>query len=113
MPHDAPRFDRVDLNLIRVFDVVYRERHLTRAAQTLFLSQSAVSHALARLRRQLGDPLFERQGRGVVPTPLARRLAPQIGEALAGLRLALQGDRAFRPEHDLRQLTIAIDRKSV
>ncbi len=56
---------RFDLNLFRVFEVVYRERNLTRAAGLLHLSQSAVSHALARLRDQLGDPLFVRQGRGL------------------------------------------------
>lgn len=55
---------RFDLNLFRVFEVVYRERNLTRAAGLLHLSQSAVSHALARLRDQLGDPLFVRQDAG-------------------------------------------------
>ena len=107
-PHAGTRLDRLDLNLIRVFDVVYRERNLTRAAATLFLSQSAVSHALGRLRAQLGDPLFERQGRGVMPTPLARQLAPVVREALATLQHALQLGRRFQPEQDLRQLTLAM-----
>ena len=49
-PHEWPPLSRLDLNLFRVFEVVYRERNLTRAAALLHLSQSAVSHALARLR---------------------------------------------------------------
>lgn len=64
-PHEWSPLSRFDLNLFRVFEVVYRERNLTRAAGLLHLSQSAVSHALARLRDQLGDPLFVRRGRGL------------------------------------------------
>ncbi|MBF3246667.1 LysR family transcriptional regulator, partial [Pseudomonas aeruginosa] len=52
-PHEWSPLSRFDLNLFRVFEVVYRERNLTRAAGLLHLSQSAVSHALARLRDQL------------------------------------------------------------
>lgn len=76
--HEWSALGRIDLNLFRVFEVIYRERNLTRAAVILSLSQSAVSHALNRLREQLGDPLFVREGRGVAPTPLARQLAPGI-----------------------------------
>lgn len=71
----------IDLNLFRLFEVIYRERNLTRAAAVLNLSQSAVSHALNRLREQLDDQLFVREGRGVVPTPLAKQLAPGIEDA--------------------------------
>ncbi len=56
-------FDRLDLNLLRVFDAVFRERHLTRAAQALALTPSAVSHAVRRLREHVGEPLFVREGR--------------------------------------------------
>src|SRR5687768_13896007 len=63
--------DQLDLNLFRVFDVVFRERNLRRAAAILSVTRSAVSHALTRLRGQLGDPLFTRQGRGIVPTAVA------------------------------------------
>ena len=82
--HEWSTLGRLDLNLFRVFEVVYRERNLTRAADVLHLSQSAVSHALARLREQIGDPLFVRHGRGVAPTPLAEQLAPDIQHALNG-----------------------------
>lgn len=106
---DSPRLARLDLNLFRVFDVVLRERNLTRAAEVLFLSQSAVSHALARLRDQLGEPLFVREGRGVAPTPFAERLAPEIREALALLDGAVHHTRGFEPRRDLGNLTLAMN----
>ncbi|MFP2925111.1 LysR family transcriptional regulator [Pyxidicoccus sp. 3LG] len=105
---DSARLARLDLNLFRVFDVVLRERNLTRAAEVLFLSQSAVSHALARLREQLGEPLFVREGRGVAPTPFAERLAPEIREALALFEGAIHRNRGFDPRRDVGQLTVAM-----
>jgi DNA-binding transcriptional LysR family regulator len=60
------------------------------------------------LREQLGDTLFIRQGRGVVPTPIAVRMAPAIQEALAGLERALLGRREFDPRRDLTRLTIGL-----
>ncbi|MDR3414870.1 MAG: LysR family transcriptional regulator [Nevskia sp.] len=105
---DVPRLLRLDLNLFRVFDVVYRERNLTRAAAVLSLSQSAVSHSLARLREVLQDPLFVRRGRGVAPTPRAEQLAPAVQQALAALRQGLQRGRAFDPAHDLTRLRLAM-----
>ncbi len=101
-PHEWSPLSRFDLNLFRVFEVVYRERNLTRAAGLLHLSQSAVSHALARLRDQLGDPLFVRQGRGVAPTPLAERLAPGIHDALAGLHRSMNRCQTFDPRRGAR-----------
>lgn len=99
---------RTDLNLLAVFDVVYRERNLTRAARILSLSQSAVSHALARLRERLDDPLFQRLGRGVAPTPRADALAPEIQAALARLEQAMRPGRGFEPARDLRRATLAM-----
>lgn len=93
--HD--RFDTMDLNLLRVFDAVFRERHLTRAAQVLALSPSAVSHALRRLRRHLDDPLFERDGHEMVPTPSCQRMAPALLAQLAQLRELLHRWGAFEP----------------
>jgi DNA-binding transcriptional LysR family regulator len=65
----------IDLNLLRIFDILYDERNVTRAAARLFLTQSAVSHALARLREVLGDPLFVRIPSGLLPTERAHQLA--------------------------------------
>ncbi len=99
--------EQLDLNLLVTLEAVYRERNLTRAARRLFVTQSAVSHALARLRAQLGDPLFVRRASGVEPTPVTVRLAPQIGEALRVLRQAL-ATQEFEPARDLGRVRIAI-----
>lgn len=91
------RLDRVDLNLFVVFDVIYTERNLTRAAQTLSLSQPAVSNALNRLRRLLGDELFIRQPRGMLPTPMADNIIGQVREALARFNFCLDEGLEFDP----------------
>ncbi len=106
--HESQVLRRNDLSLLAVFDVVYRERNLTRAAQLLALSQSAVSHSLARLRERMDDPLFVRQGRGVVPTPRAEQLAPGVQNALARLEEAMRPGAAFDPARDLRRVTLAV-----
>lgn len=74
---------RLDLNLLVVFHVLMEERHVTRAAAKLHLSQGAVSASLRRLRLIFGDPLFQRTRSGMVPTPKALALAPKIGQSLA------------------------------
>ncbi|CAD5108223.1 LysR family transcriptional regulator [Zestomonas carbonaria] len=104
--HEWPALHRLDLNLFRVFEVIYRERNLTRAAAALHLSQSAVSHALGRLRGQLGDPLFVRDGRGVAPTPLAEQLAPGILDALDSLQRSVGRLQAFDPQRDRRAFVL-------
>jgi hypothetical protein len=70
---------QIDLNLLVLFDVVMRERHVGRTAARMHLSPSAVSHGLARLRRVLHDPLFLKHPKGVVPTDRAGQLAAPIG----------------------------------
>ena len=71
----------VDLNLVLALDALLAERHVTRAAARLGITQSAASHALARLRDVLGDPLLVRGPRGtMIPTPRATALAPAIPE---------------------------------
>jgi len=79
---------RLDLNLLRVFDVLLQERNATRAGARLGLSQSAVSHALGRLRYALDDDLFVRDPRGLKPTPRALEIGPQVNSALAQLQAA-------------------------
>ena len=106
--NERGRLGRLDLNLLRVFDLVYRERHLGRAAAALHLSQPAVSHALARLRRQLDDALFRRQGGRLVPTPRAEQLAPRLSETLAGLEAILRPERGFDPARELRRVRLAM-----
>jgi len=107
-PHGPALLAGLDLNLLHVFHVVYRERSVSQAASILSVSQSAVSHALGRLRLRLGGPLFEQQGRGLVPTSMADRLAPAVSAALVGLEDALAGRQDFDPQRDLGHLTLAM-----
>lgn len=86
----------VDLNLLVVLDALLAERHLSRAASRLNMSQPAVSHALARLRQLLDDPLFRREGGGMVPTVRALTLALPLAEAIAQIRTVL-GPDLFEP----------------
>lgn len=80
---------QLDLNLLLIFDALMQEQNLTRAALRLHLSQSTVSNALARLRQQLGEPLFQRTARGMVPTPQAHVLYGPVRESLHLLRVGL------------------------
>jgi DNA-binding transcriptional LysR family regulator len=80
---------KIDLNLLRILDVVLEERSVTRASARLDLTQSAVSHALSRLRRALGDELFHRNAEGLQPTPRALEIAPTLHAALNQMRRAL------------------------
>lgn len=100
---------RLDLNLFRVFAMIYRERNLTRAAERLCISQSAVSHALARMRQQLDDPLFVREAQGVVPTPLAIKMWPDIEDGLSFFERAVDRGSSFDPARDVEQVTLAMN----
>lgn len=79
----------LDLNLLRVFDVLLEERNVTRTGARLGLTQSAVSHALNRLRYILNDELFVRGPAGMQPTPRAVEMGPQVHAALNQLQAAL------------------------
>ncbi|MBY0338219.1 MAG: LysR family transcriptional regulator [Acetobacteraceae bacterium] len=98
---------QLDLNLLRVFDAVARERHVTRAAQRLNLSQPAVSNALARLRAVLGDELFLRRPGGVEPTALALSLAGPVAEALDRIAETLSVRAPFDPATARRVFPVA------
>jgi DNA-binding transcriptional LysR family regulator len=87
----------VDLNLLRLFDAVYRCASVSRAADELDLTQPAASQGLMRLRGLLHDPLFVRAGGGVAPTPKARRLAGAVHDALSLLTEALNESAEFDP----------------
>jgi len=87
----------IDLNLLRLFDAVYRTGNVSRAAELLDLTQPAVSQGLTRLRTALGDPLFMRGAGGVQPTPKAQRLAGAVRAALATLEQALGETAGFDP----------------
>jgi DNA-binding transcriptional LysR family regulator len=95
-----------DLNLLVVFDAVMQEKNLTRTGQRLGLTQSAVSHALARLRHLLKDELFVRTPEGMQPTPRAERMSGPIHQALQEMRVVLEADE-FDPAEASRTFTIA------
>ena len=97
-----------DLNLLRVFDAVAQERHVTRAAARLHLSQPAVSNALNRLRAALGDELFLRAPGGVEPTALALSLMQPVTEMLDRLGETLLARRPFDPASAERVFPIAL-----
>lgn len=96
----------LDLNLLLVFEAVFSERSITKAANKLALSQPAVSNALNRLRDTLNDPLFEREGKGIAPTDEARRLAPVIGKALKAIEKSLEEAGDFSPEDSVMEFKI-------
>jgi DNA-binding transcriptional LysR family regulator len=87
----------IDLNLLRLFDAVYRTRNVSRAAELMDLTQPAASQGLTRLRLLIKDPLFVRAGGGVQPTPKADRLADAVRSALATLEQALNESALFEP----------------
>ncbi|MCU1252022.1 MAG: hypothetical protein JWQ49_5051 [Edaphobacter sp.] len=99
-------FNKLDLNLLRVFTAVMEEHSVLRASQRVCLSQSAVSHALARLRGMLDDELFIRTPTGMRPTARALTMAPLIGEAWRSLEAAI-GTPNFEPSKSARRFTIA------
>ncbi len=96
-----------DLNLMKAFDALYAERHVTRAGSRIGLSQSAMSGALTRLRELLGDELFVRTPSGMQPTPRAHDLAGPVSDALRLLRGALQAD-SFDPATADNTVTLAM-----
>ena len=102
----AMQIRRIDLNLFRVFDAVMQQRSVTKAAQALSVTPSAISHALSRLRQTIGDELFVPYGSGVEPTPRALELASDVREGLQSFQLALM-TRPFVPKEAIRTFRIA------
>ena len=88
----------LDLNLLSVFVVVWDTRSVSRAAEQLALTQSAVSHALRRLRDRMGDNLFVSGRGGLVPTPLAAEIIGPVKAALQQISTALRVRASFEPE---------------
>jgi DNA-binding transcriptional LysR family regulator len=99
---------RLDFNLAVTFLAIWQERSVSRAAERLSLSQSAVSAALARLRHAANDPLFVRTRTGMEPTARAIAMADQIGQGIDLLRQALVVDQAFDPASSRRHFSIGM-----
>lgn len=100
--------NRVDLNLLVVLDAIYTEGGITKAARKLHLTQPAISHALSRLREMFGDPLFERQGQAMAPTPLARGIIEPVRRSLRDLEITLNQVARFDPATSQARFTIAV-----
>jgi DNA-binding transcriptional LysR family regulator len=110
--HDGERvlpeqLSGIDLNLIVAFDALARERSVTRAAERLGVTQSAVSHALRRLRELLGDPLLVRSGSGMALTPHAESLVVPLRSGLITLGRALSRPAQFEPASAQRAFCLA------
>ena len=97
----------VNLNLLLVLDALLVERHVSRAARRLGLSQPAVSNALGQLRALFDDPLLVRTGGKMVPTERALALGPPLAQVLAGVEAVLAGPGAFDPRTAERRFVIA------
>ncbi|OGA98318.1 MAG: LysR family transcriptional regulator [Burkholderiales bacterium RIFCSPHIGHO2_12_FULL_61_11] len=96
----------IDLNLLRLFDAVYRTRNVSRAAESLDLTQPAVSQGLRRLRLLIKDPLFMRAPGGVQPSPKADRLADAVRSALGTIERAFNESVQFEPLQSRRTFRI-------
>jgi LysR family transcriptional activator of mexEF-oprN operon len=103
--HDLRQFD---LNLLLVFRALMQERHVTRAAERLFLGQPAVSGALKRLRLAWGDELFVRGRLGMEPTPRALELSQQVDALLIGLHQAMRASQPFDARHAERTFRLGV-----
>ena len=98
----------LDLNLLTVFEAIYEIGTVSGAADRLALSQSAASHALARLRDACKDDLFVRVHQGLSPTPPAKEMYPAIKQALDALRTTLAEASGFDPQTSQRRFRISI-----
>lgn len=98
----------VDLNLLVVLEAVMDERSVSAAARRLGLTQSAVSHALRRLRALFGDRLLVRGPGGMVPTPRAVEIGAALGDALGRIEAAVSGPRSFDPRTAHRTFTLRV-----
>jgi DNA-binding transcriptional LysR family regulator len=99
---------RLDLNLLVTFEVLMTEGNVTRAAARLGRTQSAVSHSLARLREQVGDPLMVKMGGGMAPSPFAQRLIEDVRPILRSIQRVVAPPVPFDPAMSRRIFRLAI-----
>ncbi|RSE31191.1 LysR family transcriptional regulator [Acinetobacter junii] len=106
-PLEVGNFHRIDINLYPLFIAIFEQKSISKAAQLLCISQSAVSHALQRLRLQLKDELFVRSGQKMLPTPFAEQIYQPIQTALSTIQNIAIPQHDFDPSM-LQSLKIAI-----
>lgn len=105
--HAAHELD-LDLNLLAALDGMYREGSVTRAAQSLGLTQSAMSHALNRLRTFFGDQLFVKAGGTMVPTPKAEAMRMAVVDVISTVRQQILAGARFEPKLARRTFTLCM-----
>jgi len=98
----------LDIQLLQVFEALMAERNVTKAARQIGLSQSALSHALGRLRDRLGDPLLIRTAKGMEPTPRALELAGPVREAIRQVEAVFRVEPPFDPLRSRQSFVIRI-----
>ncbi len=99
---------KLDLDWLSVFVEVYKTQSVSRAAQSLGMEQASASIVLTKLRRHFDDPLFCRTSAGMVPTPRAQSIYPDVLEALARLDKARGATGAFLPQQAQREFRICM-----
>ena len=105
---DLPPSALLDVHLLQLFELIYSSRSVTRAAEHLGLAQPTVSIWLAKLRKQLNDPLFVRTPSGMLPTPEADALIGTVRQALESLRYLAQREARFDPVTSERRFRICM-----
>ena len=101
--------NKVDLNLFVVLDSIYTESSLSGAAKRLYVTQPAVSAALARLREVFNDPLFVRSGRRMVPTPTTESIIGQVRDALSLIRTSVDKSYHFEPAREQKTIRLSMN----
>lgn len=102
------RLEQIDLRLLRIFDAMHANRHVTRAAEELGLSQPTISIGLGKLRQQFGDPLFVRTSDGMLPTSRADALIGPVRDVLHMVRHVCEMEAAFDPASASRKFRICM-----
>ncbi len=98
----------LDLNLLKIFDTLYKEKNLTRVAKLMALSQPAISHSLARLRDFFEDPLFVREGNLMVPTTRAQNIYDNINRSLKTIQQTIEDKGRTEPARSSRTFVLGL-----
>ena len=101
------RLDNFDLNLLVAFDVLMQEKNVTRAANRLNVTQSAMSASLKRLRESFQDEILTQHGKKMIPTPFASAMQPEVAAKLSELRALIARQGRFNPASSERTFRIA------
>lgn len=101
--------NNVDLNLFLVFNAIYNERNLTKAASILCITQPAVSNALKRFRAVVNDQLFIRTPTGMTPTPVAESMIAQVQQGIQLLGLSITSNQSFNPKTAVKNFVFSMN----